>query len=110
SHPAITGHARQDGDRSWTLTGVTYSTSSRTSNRRTTHSVRPRVAAHLGTTERPQPRGAATERNEQSAAESDVGLVSRTGLGWASTSSCGNCRWCGNRWRWAGVAAAAPNL
>jgi hypothetical protein len=47
SHPAITGHARQGGDRSWTLTGVTSSTSSRTSNRRTTQGVRPRVATPI---------------------------------------------------------------
>jgi hypothetical protein len=53
SHPVITDHARQGGDRSWTLTEVTSSTSSRTSNRRTTHSVRLRVAAQFGRSAHP---------------------------------------------------------
>ena len=48
SHPAITGHARRGRDRSWTLTEVTSSTSRRTSNQRTTHNVRPRVATQRG--------------------------------------------------------------
>ena len=54
SHPAITGHARQGRDRSWTLTEVTSSTSRRTSNQRTSHNVRPRVATPSGRVARPR--------------------------------------------------------